>query len=153
MIPARLPGNYYVPSRCTKMYEIFSTTADIGLRIWGDDCGDICRQAIDAFNEMVFGPDRAEMIAVASWRFAYWGDSCENLVVNFLLELVYLVFEKHKMVTGMNAIQNGEQFLEAELNLAEWPCDPLLEIKSVTYHNLKLEVDGEKKKLEVVLDI
>jgi len=136
-----------------KNYETFSTTADVGIRVWGMDCGELCRNALAAFNELVFGKRKKAKLTFHFHPFEYMGDSTENVLVNFLLEVLFLTFEKRHWVLDCKINQSGDRSIDTQLFYTDWPSDPLLEIKSITYHNLLVRDDNGRKKLEVVLDI
>ena len=136
-----------------KPHEAFSTTADVGIRIRGRDCRELFRQALAGLNELLFGESRAAFAATESHRFEYRGDSCENVLVNLLGEIAFRVYEKRQMVCGLRIGEADRFHLKTELLVIPWPRIPRLEIKSVTYHRLKIvEIEGMLT-AEIVLDI
>ncbi len=134
-------------------HEVFSTTADVGIRIRGCDCRELCRHALAGLNELLFGQSGADLVATESHRFEYRGDSCENVLVNLLGEIAFRVYEKRQMVCGLRIGEADRFHLKTELLTVPWPLTPRLEIKSVTYHKLKIVETAGVLTAEIVLDI
>jgi len=136
-------------------YEIFSTTADVGLRVRGRDCAELCHHSLLAFNTLLFGVEKNVAAAPAGHPhvFEYRGDSCENLLVNLLAEMVAIVNDKKQMAGDWSVISGTEKRLRLEFQLTAWPVAPLLEIKSVTYHNLRIRRDKGVRQAEIILDV
>jgi SHS2 domain-containing protein len=85
--------------------------------------------------------------------FEYRGDSCENVLVNLLTELIFLLYTRNRVVPTLKIRGAGRTFLKAGLVSYLLDQDPRVEIKSVTYHNLKVKQDGAFKSVSVVFDI
>ena len=138
-------------------YQTFSTTADVGIRIHGINWADLYHSALKGTNLLFFGESTVDDIVSSSipemYPFEFLGDNCENVLVNFLSEITYLLQEEGKYTKDFNIVEARQKSLKAELII--YPCrkTPLLEIKSVTYHNLKV-VDGKNGKYtEVIFDV
>jgi len=136
--------------------EIFSTTADVGLRIRATAIERLYFQAVEGFNRMVFEgldlptPGDGEGDPV---RFRHLGDSCENVLVNLLSELVFYLNSRGEYAADMQIVSAGPMFLEAVLLFVPARVPPILEIKSVTYHNLKVTRKGGMFQTEIIFDI
>jgi SHS2 domain-containing protein len=139
-------------------YETFSTTADVGIRIRGSGYAGLFKSAVKALNLLYFDDmvDRIGMrdeSPVQHHHFNFCGDSIENVLVNFLSEAVYLLQVENKITRGIVVIEAGEDHLKADLLTIPRGLEPGLEIKSVTYHNLKVnDVEGMKS-AEVIFDV
>jgi len=136
-----------------KTFEVFSTTADVGIRIRGRDYSELYLNAVEGLNELLFGQSGADPGATESHRFEYLGDSCENVLVNLLGEIAFRVYEKRQMVCGLRIGEADRFHLKTELLVIPWPRIPRLEIKSVTYHRLKIVETEGMLTAEIVLDI
>ena len=136
-----------------KPHEVFSTTADVGIRIRGRDYGELYLNAVEGLTELLFGRSGANPEATESHRFEYRGDSCENVLVNLLGEVAFRVYEKRQMVCGLRIGEADRFHLKAEMPVIPWPRTPRLEIKSVTYHRLKIVETEGVLTAEIVLDI
>lgn len=136
-----------------KKYEIFSTTADVGIRFRGHDFAELYENAVAGMNVLLFGKNRKLPVASDSSHFNFRGDSVENVLVNLLAEVLSLAYQKKQRVTAMACGHADGCSLAADLSLAAIADQPEIDIKAVTYHKLRvLEKDGIKK-ASVVFDI
>jgi SHS2 domain-containing protein len=136
--------------------EAFDHTADVGLRIQGDDLTDLFRTAAAGlFDYIVANPgsvrDRdAETVELS-------GDDTSELLVAWLNELIFRSETRHRLYTrfGVQISVDGRN-LQAEIGGE--PIDRQRhvldhEVKAVTHHGLCLEREGEGWVAEVILDI
>ena len=138
-------------------YETFATTADVGIRAFGDDWASLYRNAVLGCGELIFGPQPAaagtSAAASAAKRLRITGDSGENVLVKLLGEVMHLVYQKRRCVVGLRVRHADERGLAAEILHAPWPQPPALEIKSVTYHDLKVREEAGRKRVDLLLDV
>ena len=139
-------------------YETFSTTADVGIRIRGKGYDGLFKNAVKALNLLYFD-DSAERIGTPGdapahrYPFEFHGDGCENVLVNFLSEIVYLLQVENKITTGIEVHEASETHINADLFTIPCNLEPELEIKSVTYHNLAVTETNGVKCAEIIFDI
>jgi SHS2 domain-containing protein len=134
-------------------YETFSTTADVGIRIRGRGYEELFRNAMKGLNLLILGHQPSCSASTTVHPFAFNGDSPENLLVNLLSEILFLL-QNHKQVTlGINFKEISDTRLEAELLTIPADAEPELEIKSVTYHNLKIREENNLLYTEIIFDI
>lgn len=141
-----------------KNCEIFSTTADVGIRIRGRGYTGLFQSALDGFNLLLFGEtiDHRTLdhrIPLDAYPFQFRGDGCENILVNLLAEILFLLQTRDKITAGITVKTASETFLDADLLIIPRDRDPGMDIKSVTYHNLIVKEEGGIKSAEVVFDI
>ena len=139
-----------------KQFETFSTTADVGIRIQGKGYENFFKNAVKGINLLLF--DNKTFAAPGAgpedYPFEYKGDGAENLLVNFLSEIVFLVQSRNKITRDIEIKEINENYIKADLLLVPGFIEPDLEIKSVTYHNLKIiDAPGSMKSAEVVFDV
>ena len=134
-------------------YEIFATTADTGIRFKGRDIRELYENALRGLNVLLFCANLRGTAGCAAVPFRFHGDGPENVLVNFLAEVLFLVYQNRKRVAGATFRHAGRSSLEAELHLAPCRRAPRLEVKSVTYHNLRLSEEKGLKHAAVVLDV
>ena len=136
-------------------YETFSTTADVGIRIQGEGYQGLFRSAVKGLNSLYFDEQRKDTVhyTPGSHPFEFHGDSCENLLVNLLSEIIYLLQMENKITINIHVEEASETYVKA--GLLTIPCDlePGMEIKSVTYHNLKVKDKNGIKSAEVIFDV
>ncbi|MCU0286169.1 MAG: archease [Acidobacteria bacterium] len=138
--------------------DTFSTTADVGIRIHGYGYTGLFQSAIKGLNLVYFSDwdDDWEPKAPAPVQrlaFEYYGDSCENILVNLLSEAIYLLQKEKKITAGIDVKEAGETHLKADLLTIPCTIQPELEIKSVTYHNLKVIDKNGIKYAEIIFDV
>jgi SHS2 domain-containing protein len=143
-------------------YETFSTTADVGIRIRGQGYGGLFQSAVKGLNYLLFGEHGAQGAHGAAERkdgageiysFDFTGDGGENVLVNLLAEILYLLQVQNKQVIDMAVKEVGETHVNADLFIVPLDMVPELEIKSVTYHNLEIKDENGIKTAEVIFDI
>ena len=138
-----------------KGYEIFSTTADVGITIRGKTYRDLYLNAVIGFHILATGEEenRQPERNPQYYPFEYQGDSCENVLVNLFSELIFLLYTRNRAVTTMKIRRAGKHVLKADL--VSYPQEQTLpvEIKSVTYHNLNIKQNRGFKSASVVFDI
>ena len=136
-----------------KNYETFATTADIGIRVCGRDFAGLYRNAVAGLNALLFGTSAQPPMASGSWRFCFQGDGSENVLVNLLAEVLSLAYQKNRRVVAMEISSADKSSLDANFLLAAIAAAPAVDIKAVTYHQLRvIEKDGLKK-ASVLFDI
>lgn len=135
-------------------YETFEHTADIGLRAFGATLEEVFAEAGHAmFSVIVQQLDEVRTTATVEIDLA--AERLDDLLHDWLAELLYH-FDAHRMV-----------FKKYELKIVDgrlrgWahgePLDPSrhllgMEIKAVTYHELKLEASADGWAAEVIVDL
>ncbi len=136
-------------------FETFSTTADVGIRIRGTGFTEFYNCAVKGLNALYYNghlPEEDDH-PLEIIPYEYHGDGCENILVNFLSEVVFLMQNRQKLTHAVRVINAGEMYLSAELLTVPSPSGAELEIKSVTYHNLKVEDQNGVKTASIVFDI
>jgi SHS2 domain-containing protein len=136
-----------------KKYETFATTADVGIRFYGHDFADLYENAVHGLNMLLFGKNSELPAEKGACHFSFRGDSVENVLVNLLAEVLLLAYQKKQRVVSMVCNHASSCFLAADLRLAEIKGEPELDIKAVTYHNLRVVEKYGLKNAVVVFDI
>ena len=136
-------------------FETFSTTADVGVKIQGKGFSGLFISAVKGLNLLLFGDNTGSPANTgpAAYLFEYRGDSAENVLVNLLSEILFLLQNRDKITTGLEIKKIEENYLKAELLLIDSNLLPEMEIKSVTYHNLHIRDNKGVKYAEIVFDI
>jgi len=134
-------------------FETFSTTADVGIRVTGQDLEDLFKTAVNGLNRLLFNDGISSAAGSTVHRFEYHGDSAENILVNLLSEILFLVQVRGQITVDLEIREAGENNISANLLLTESTMEPELDIKSVTYHNLKIIEKNGIKYTEVIFDI
>jgi SHS2 domain-containing protein len=132
-------------------YRLLDHTADALVEVHGQTLSErFANAAFALFDQM---PDGATVDPVGEVRVIVSADSVEQLLVDFLQELLFLndtddyVFSEFEVeIAGMNleATARGEKF-----DQSRHPKRSV--VKGVTYHNLK--IDNEGKTLTILFDV
>jgi SHS2 domain-containing protein len=135
-------------------YETFSTTADVGVRIQGSGYEEFLQSAVKGLNLLYFDDHTfSSSISPSVYPFEFHGDSLENILVNLLSEIVFLLQNENKITMGIKINEVNETFLNVDLLTIPADKEPNLEIKSVTYHNLKINRKNNIFSTAVIFDI
>ena len=136
------------------MYEIFSHTADLGLRVRAAALPALFADAACGLFSMVVD-DLAAVRTMESRELQVAGSDLTYLLFDWLNELLYLCdterfvfsqFDVRLDDSGLTATGRGEPIDPARHRLTH-------EIKAITYHELKVEKEGELWLAEVIVDI
>lgn len=138
-----------------KNYEIFATTADVGIRFRGHDFAELYENAVAGLNVLLFGKKSALPADSESCHFSFRGDSVENVLVNLLAEVLSLVYQKKQRVVAMEFLVADQSSVDANFFLATLALEaaPAVDIKAVTYHKLRVVEKNGLKKASVLFDI
>jgi SHS2 domain-containing protein len=134
-------------------YETFSTTADMGIRFKGRDFRELYRNALRGLNVLLFGANLRASAGGAAVPFRFRGDGPENVLVNFLAAVLSQAYQQGNRVAAVRFGRAGRTFLEADLLVVPWRRPPRVEVKSATYHNLRLVEHAGMKRAAIVFDV
>lgn len=132
-------------------YELLEHTADIKLKIYGNDFADLLENSGHALSDLILpGKNKSEIAR----EFSIEGDSDEQLLVKFLNELIYLLqsenlifckFDIEQVDLRIHAICKGS-YMDPDDN-------PMYDVKAATYHDLRIEKTRNGLTAQVILDI
>jgi SHS2 domain-containing protein len=127
-----------------KKYELIDHTADIGLRIFGQDLSDLFQNAGYALFDVI--TDISKVSPRQKRRFNLQRDCMEELLVEWLSSLLYVFDTEQLLFSSFQVFEISDTRLEAEAagELYNKDFHPVkTEVKAVTYHNLNItEVNG-----------
>jgi SHS2 domain-containing protein len=136
------------------MYELFEHTADIGLRIRAAGLDELFAEAGRAlFSLLVANPGSVRLVDEFEVEIA--GDRCDDLLFDWLAELLYKFDVEHVLAAqfevnvnsqGLRAVVRGEPVDRDRHELD-------MEVKAITYHGLKVEQQDGQWLAEVIVDI
>ena len=136
-------------------YAIFSTTADVGISVRGKGLEEFYGNAIKGLNLLIFGKDYEFRGADQEniHPFVFEGDSAENVLINLLSEVIFLLYMKNIVTFDIKIKKIKQNLLEADLVTLSSSIEPEVEIKSVTYHNLKIVEKNGMISADIVFDV
>jgi SHS2 domain-containing protein len=137
-----------------RRYEIFGTTADVGVTSYGSTLP----EAFEAQAQGMFGVMAETTSVQANEEFKVEADGSDDelLLADFLNELLFLFDAKRVLLREFHVTEAGGGKLKAtvrgeEIDLARHVIKT--PIKAVTYHMLKVERTPEGYRTTVVYDI
>ncbi len=121
-------------------YRIFEHTADLGLEIFGKDRNDLFRNSVLAISDIII--DRGSVRDIESRAFDAEGNNIEELLINFLREILYLYNGERWLIKKCKIFDMNDLKLRASLKGEA--LDPgrhsiKMEIKAVTYHGVEIQ--------------
>ena len=137
-----------------KKYTLIDHTADIGIKAYGKSLSEAFENAAKGMFDII--TDKSDIDSVGQYDIELSADDLEQLLVDFLSELLYLNSAK-SLVFGffkvsldqkqkkLNAKVFGEKFDFSKHKIGT-------EIKAVTYHMLEIK-KNKKYSLQVLFDI
>jgi len=134
-------------------YETFSTTADSGIRFRGRGFRELYNNALRGLNLLLFGRNPRRRPASEFTSFRFHGDGPENVLVNWLAAVLALAFQEGKTVIAVDFSRADGKRLEARLHLAPSRTAPRVEVKSTTYHGLRVREKNGRLQAAIVFDV
>ncbi len=136
------------------MHETFEHTADIGLRVRAASLEQLMSEAAEALTAVIIlNPEEIRPLETLS--FTIPGDREDDLLHDWLAQLVFTLDTQH-LVFSRFEVQRQSGGLAAQA----WGerLDPQrhalgMEVKAVTYHELKVEPTADGWLAEVILDL
>jgi len=136
------------------MYEIFSHTADAGLRVEAADLNALFAEAGQALFSLIVS-NLADVETRTSRQFVVAGCEVDYLLVDWLNELLFAFESQHLLfrefhvaieADGLKATATGEVVDSRRHQLDH-------EVKAITYHGLRVEQVGKLWIATVIVDI
>jgi SHS2 domain-containing protein len=119
----------------THGYEEVDHTADVAIRVWGEDFQALLRQAAEGLYDLMSVERMSN--SPAEVHFELQQGTNEDILVDFLNELLYLSDEKKQIFKEFSFADNEDRFeIQAE---GYQILSQDRQIKAVTFHNLNIE--------------
>ncbi|HKQ31965.1 MAG TPA: archease [Thermodesulfobacteriota bacterium] len=135
-------------------FEVLEHTADVGVRVHGENLAELLKNAALALLSLI--TERETVRPDEEIVFEVEAETGEELLVKMLSEILYL-HEVRKMVFADAEIELTDA-LKLRGRLRGEKTDTsrhelLLDIKAATYHNLKIERVNDRFMAEIIFDI
>lgn len=140
--------------RCVKDYEFIEHTADISIRVKGNDLIALFRNAALAMFDIAAQKKEAQAEGKTRLQISLKADNLDELFVNWLNELLSLSATKYLIFSDFQINKLDNSILEAVAigeNTANYKVNT--EIKAATYHQLKLEESKTGWQAEIIFDV
>ena len=135
-------------------YTTFNHTADLGIEISGKDEKELFSNA--AFAVFDITTDLHDVNAIEVHRFAVEGSDREDLLVNYLREVLYMFSGQGLLLKDFSILEINDRHLVAEVRGE--PFDSArhsikTEIKAVTYHEVEIRETEKGLKARLIFDV
>jgi SHS2 domain-containing protein len=137
-----------------KPYNTFDHTADLGLAVRGASEEELFANAAFAVFDLITDLGRVELRETR--RILVEGDSREDLLINFLREVLYLYNGERWLLKEIRVTKTGEYALEAEARGEPFDGqkhEVCKEIKAVTYHQAEVRKTPDGWAARVIFDV
>ncbi|HET6489476.1 MAG TPA: archease [Syntrophales bacterium] len=137
-----------------KPYHTFDHTADLGLVIIGPSEASLFANAALAVFDII--TDLARVETRETRRVSVEGDGREDLLVNFLREVLYLYNGERWLLKELRVLRISEKGLEAEARGEPFDVQKheiCKEIKAVTYHQAQVRQTPAGWTARVIFDV
>jgi len=136
-------------------FEPFETTADVGLRVYGKNPVELFENASKGMFSLIFEPFQLQNFVIKNIEIE--GDNPEDIIVSLLSELIYLLETQNFVLSNLKGREiNPKKYtftLEGESYNKE-KHSFLMQIKAVTFHNLKIKKEKDNKlTVDIVFDV
>lgn len=137
-----------------KRFELFEHTADIGLRAYGNSLQDVFANTASGMFSILI--ETENIVEEEYVEIVVNGYDLKELLVNFLSELLYLYNVKEFIASRVEIKDVNETSIRAkafgQIYIPE-RHEILREIKSVTYHQLKVEQRNGIWHTQIIFDV
>ena len=133
-------------------YEILDHTADIKIRVYGNDFKEILENSAKAVMEIINSEDTD---ADVRYNFELSGDGKDQLLVRLINELIYVLQTDKLLIKNVRVeIESEHKYMVFCKGIKIHNYHELnYDIKGATYHDLLIERDGDRLKAEFVVDV
>lgn len=145
-------------------YKVFNHTADIGCEIFGKTRKELFANSVAALFDLILersGNQGKKSTAVIKYlpeekAIIIAGNDLEDLLINFLREILYLFNGEHWVITGCHPTGLTSKRIVARLSGEPYDFKKhyiKMEIKAVTYHCLSIKRTTNGWKARVIFDV
>ncbi|MDY6844787.1 MAG: archease [Thermodesulfobacteriota bacterium] len=138
-----------------EVYEITDHTADLGVRVYGNSLKELFSNTGFAFFDLLV--DLGDVREKNTFCIEITGDDLQDLMVNFLRELIYLhyvkgyIFKRFETVCVSNGKVLQIKAFGEDIDVHRHIIKD--EIKAITYHNLMIEEEGNSWIANMIFDV
>lgn len=133
-------------------YEILEHTADLKIRVYGNNFVDVLKNSAYAVSDLLFPED---IVTDQSYDFEITGEADDQILVKLLNEVVY-VLQTKKLLLKLFYIKETKEnhySVHCKGKKINYSDEINYDIKGVTYHDLLIEETGNRLKAEFVIDV
>jgi SHS2 domain-containing protein len=136
-------------------YELIDHTADFGIRVFGTDAADLFRNGALALTDLMTDIRLVKSTSTHARHIRVSGADWQDLMVNWLRELLYLWAGEEKFIQDVDIKSIREHEIRAIARFETYsPQRHVLknEIKAVTYHQIQVLDSGNGWQAQIIFD-
>ncbi len=137
-------------------YTYIDHTADLGIRVSGRNRSELFKNASGAIFETMLVIGETKTLKTVERSFDLKSSSLPELLVEWLRELLFLFYTKQMVPYKINITFRGSRRLTAKvafLKLQQGFFRVKMEVKNVTYHNLKVRTTKTGCTATIIFDV
>lgn len=137
-----------------KYYELLEHTADLGIKVWGDDLKELFIHSASAMYELIADIDAVK--PAVSVEVEAEAQDKDELLKNWLSELLYYFNVKDMLFCEFSIKELDERRIAsvAKGEKIDKKRHALIhEIKAVTFHSLKIEKEDNSYITDIIFDV
>jgi len=139
-----------------KRFEVVEHTADVGILVYGKNLPELFENAPFGMFSILVEDLLEKVKPLEKIEIQIDGVDFESLLVNFLNELIFLFSARKMLFVDFKVLSLEKFFLKAEvfgekIDVTRHKLN--FEIKSATYHNLKIEKINEIWRCQIIFDV
>jgi SHS2 domain-containing protein len=134
-------------------WRLLDHTADIRLEVWGTSLEKLFINAAKSLSTLLTSP--TEPNSEEQIQVALEGGELDELLVNWLREILYFTQTRRIVVTEIDIVELSETSLNARLKVRKKRigAETGTEVKGVTYHGISIRVNDQGYTVQIIVDI
>ena len=134
-------------------WRLLDHTADIRLEVWGTSLEKLFIYAAKSLSTLLTSP--TEPNSEEQIQVALEGGELDELLVNWLREILYFTQTRRIVVTDADIVELSETSLKARLKVRKKRigAETSIEVKGVTYHGISIRVNDQGYTAQIIVDI
>jgi SHS2 domain-containing protein len=134
-------------------WRLLDHTADIRLEVWGTSLEKLFIYAAKSLSTLLTSP--TEPNSEEQIQVALEGGELDELLVNWLREILFFTQTKRIVVTEADIVELSETSLKAKLKVRKKRigAETSVEVKGVTYHGISIRVNDQGYTAQIIVDI
>ncbi len=134
-------------------WRLLDHTADIRLEVWGTSLEKLFIYAAKSLSTLLTSP--TEPNSEEQIQVALEGGELDELLVNWLREILYFTQTRRIVVTDADIVELSETSLKARLKVRKKRigAETSIEVKGVTYHGISIRVNDQGYTAQIIIDI